>query len=134
MGSDFLVSFVTIGKKKKPDFAAARRRIERLAAMPHDKLPSEYLNTIGLPDEEEFTNEERDRRIKQLREDLGGIEAEFGDDNFEMPWRDLTSFNVDRKRVVLAGGMSGGDAPSDAFSSLERLVAAGVTKAAGFDW
>jgi hypothetical protein len=36
--------------------------------------------------------------------------------------------------VLLSGGVSWGDVPTEAFEALTRLSLAGITSAMGFDW
>jgi hypothetical protein len=48
--------------------------------------------------------------------------------------RDTWTGEIGGKTVLLSGGLSWGDVPTEAFEALNRLSLAGVTSAMGFDW
>jgi hypothetical protein len=45
MGSDFLVSFIVAGKKKRLDVNAGRSALERLRVTPLEDWPREFLES-----------------------------------------------------------------------------------------
>ncbi len=132
MGADFLVSFLTANPKAKIDFAAGRRATEELAAGPLSTWPAEFLDYAGVhldAVDKKDVNEVREQLVDGLEADLCLLELAV-----EGRRRDVWVGKIGGKRVVLTGGLSWGDVPTDAFEAFNRLVLAGVTRAMGFDW
>ena len=134
MGADFLVSFLTADPKAEIDFTAGRRAIEELGASPLSSWPADFLDYAGVnPDlsskDDKGTREVRADLVDGLETDLRLLEAAV-----EGSRRDVWIGEIGGKSVVLTGGPSWGDVPTDAFEAFNRLALAGVTRAMGFDW
>jgi len=123
MGADLLVSFVTIDKEKEPDWEAGLRHVAELALKRCDEWPQDDPQFWGGS----FDPREEATQLRGQLEDLKRCFDECGS-------RQIVSFEICHKRVLLAGGMSGGDGPTESWEEINRLVAAGVTKACGFDF
>lgn len=131
MGEDLLLVGASIPYRRKPVWKAAERRIARLQLTQAGKWPKGYVEQ-NCPDEE--LDDDGEPRIgppgavDQLREDLR---------DFRVAWvkgtRSSTVWRVGNRMLLIAGGPSWGDSPSDLFDSVARLNAAGVLVAAGFD-
>jgi len=132
MGADFLVSFLAANPKAKIDFAAGRRAIDELAAGPLSAWPAECLDYAGVDlgaVDKQDVNKVREQLVDGLEADLRLLEAAV-----EGERRDVWIGEIGQKTVVLTGGLSWGDVPTDAFEAFNRLALAGVTRAMGFDW
>jgi hypothetical protein len=134
MGSDFLVSFIAAGRKKRIDTDAGRSAIERLRTTPLEEWPREFLEDHcgDVPEDPDEAELMRDSFIQVLMADIQMIEEELSADGGLR--RDLWSGDIGNKLVIMSGGMSWGDAPTEAFRSLDRLAQAGISRAMGFDW
>lgn len=120
MGADLIVVHLEIPKKRKPDWQAASWRIAMLAVRPVSVWPK-----AAREDVESFNGPVC--AAKQLAEDLKILRAGYGGGV-----RMVTEFTVGSTRVLLTGGPTWGDAPTEEFDVFCRLINAGVTKAAGF--
>ena len=127
MGADMVVNYVTIQKNRKPNWAKATKAINKLSKTPLNKWPKAFL--ADQFDDENPEGETSAENAKVLENDLQAIKN--GWDNSH---RCFVNLLIDRKRVLLTGGMSWGDTPTDAYVALTHLGNAGITKAAGFDW
>lgn len=134
MGADFLVSFLTANPKAEIDVAAGRRAIEELSATPLGAWPAEFLDYAGVDLGERVKSEQE---MKDVRAELvDGLEADLRllEAAVEGERRDVWIGEIGRKTVVLTGGLSWGDVPTEAFEAFNRLSLAGVTRPMGFDW
>jgi hypothetical protein len=133
MGSDFLVAFLAAGRKKTLDVGAGRSALERLRITPLEDWPRDFLEDEcgDVPDDPDEAELMKNEFVELLMEDLHMIEEELSPDGSLR--RDLWSGTIGNKFVIMSGGMSWGDAPTEAFRSLDRLTRAGVTRAMGFD-
>lgn len=126
MGADMMVAAIWMNQRKKPDFENGKKHIEKLKELPVLKWPARIVtelgNCFGTPLEPAPL-------IETL---LGNLES------LELAWegnhREATFIDVAKKRILVTGGLSWGDAPTDLFREIDHLVAAGVTKACGFDF
>jgi hypothetical protein len=85
-----------------------------------------------VPEDPDETEVMRDSFVQLLLADIQMIEEELSPDGSLR--RDLWSGDIGNKLVILSGGESWGDAPTEAFRSLDRLAEAGISRAMGFDW
>jgi len=125
MGADLILEWLQIDKRKKPDFGAGRERIEDLAKKPLEKWPAAYIDRWLAESPEDF---DRDEEIKKLRADLETIEG-----GWHSTFRDMAIIDVCHKRLLISGGMSWGDSPTDSYETIDRLISSTVSKACGFD-
>ncbi len=129
MGADLLVYHVSILKEKKPDLKKGEARIDELEKTKPEDWPEYYCQREGI---EDLSEPGRMEQVRQLRKDLNEfwcwIDPESRKNSREFTWIDVGPF-----RIWLTAGMSWGDPPTEAYSVLERLCAAGVTDAMGFD-
>lgn len=121
MGADMLVAYVTIGAKKKPNFEKGFTLIAKLRATHSKDWPKEYVDATG--------DDEIDR-ITQA----GILEGDLKDlmDAYSGCHRHAASITVAGREVILTGGLSWGDVPTDLYSALDRLLLSGAAKACGF--
>lgn len=134
MGADFLVSVLTANPKTEIDFALGRQAIEELAGKPLSGWPAEFLDYAGIDLDAKWTN---GRRVAQVRAELvHGLKADINllEAAVQGDRRDVWTGEIGGKSVVLTGGMSWGDGPTEAYEAFERLSLAGVTRVMGFDW
>lgn len=137
MGADLLLSYLTIDSEKRVDLEAGRLAIERLASTPLEEWPWGYLDQWkgeDVPADPDEAAALRAELVEQLRDDLEVIEALVPGHDQAGYRRDVWVGDIGGKQVIASGGMSWGDAPTDAFESLERLGDAGISRAMGFDW
>ncbi|MGH7307087.1 MAG: hypothetical protein ACREK6_00160 [Candidatus Rokuibacteriota bacterium] len=125
---------MTANPKAEIDLTAGRQAIEELAAKPLSAWSAEFLDYAGV----DLDPRSKDReRMPQVRADLvHGLEADLGllELAVEDRRRDVWVGKIGGKSVLLTGGLSWGDVPTDAFEAFNRLALAGVTRAMGFDW
>lgn len=122
MGADLIITHAAIEADKVPNWTAARDWIKHL-----DKnivhWPAPARETFFQGDDDDVC-----AAAAQLEEDL----ATFIDD-WEQGSRELASIEVGNWIIILTGGMTHGDAPSETYERFERLNNAGVLDKAGFD-
>ncbi len=121
MGADFILSgcpdpVVADGVTLDPE---ARHRIlcARIEQLEEELLAelADYYLFIDVAEADDWRSEVR----RQLASFL---------DVFTEHWRDTTSFLVGERWWVLAGGMTGGDSPSDSYDKLAALSLTGITE------
>jgi hypothetical protein len=132
MGSDFMVSFIAAGRKKKLDVNAGRSAIEQLRVTPLEDWPRDFLEAQcgDVPEDSDEAELMRDSFVQLLLGDIQMIEEELSG----ALRRDLWSGDIGNKLVIMSGGESWGDAPTEAFRTLDRLTQAGISRTMGFDW
>ena|ERR1700737_4175391 len=131
MGSDFLMAFLAAGRKKKLDLGAGRSALERLRITPLGEWPEDFLETQcgHVPEDHDEAESMKHSFVELLTADLNMVEESVDG----AARRDLWSGTIGDKFVIMSGGMSGGEPPTEAFESLDRLAAAGIARAMGFD-
>jgi len=123
MGADMLVAALTIPHGAEPKWSRGTKVIERLERTPLRKWPKEYIEGQAV---EKFGKEERYAQARKLYEDFDLL-RNIRDD------REFACIRIGPLDVYVTGGLSWGDPPTDAFSAVDRLYEAGITKAVGFD-
>lgn len=121
MGADLLVAHLPYRADTDLDFAAARAWIEDNVGLVHERSTGE--DPADVPNDE--TAGTRDEYLRMI----GHVEQAA---SFEA--RDATILSVFEYRVLLSGGMSWGDSPTDAFNAIFDLWqhAPEALRAAGF--
>lgn len=134
MGSDFMVSFLAAGRRKRIDVDAGRSALERLRVTPLEDWPQDFLEAQcgDVPEDTDEAELMRHSFVQLLMADIQMIEEELSPDGALR--RDLWSGDIGNKLVIMSGGMSWGDAPTEAFRTLDRLKQAGISRTMGFDW
>lgn len=129
MGGDMLVACLVIPEGKKPDWAAGEAEIKRLAKLPRKAWPPEFLERHMQEDvDETLEGQERDEMIVTLSSDFNDARLAF-----DGKLRSATWLDVGGKRVLLSGGISWGDSPTEMYDTFDRLNDSGVAKAIGFE-
>lgn len=123
MGADFLVHYISWPKNTQPDWADGFKEIERLRALPTEAWPEDYKNS-GYGDEDSIPGDAAD----ELSEDLKEVQR-VADGGYT---REATTFLIgDEEVVLLTGGQSWGDSPTNMYERIDRLYGAGVIHAIG---
>lgn len=117
MGADLLLEAAVIDAEATPDWAAAERSIEELKSF--EDLHDPYC--FGAETIAEAKGALRER-LDVLREAMEGAIR-----------RDLNELVIRGARVVISGGPSWGDVPTEMFEVISNLHREGVLEAAGFD-
>ena len=128
MGADLLVAYVAIDKKKKPSWKAGISRIDQLADTPMLDLPGVAIGPAGEDLQGGDGWATKADRIATLRKNLEDLRR-----CWKSGFRDMVLLEICHKTVLLSGGMSWGDAPTENYEMLSNLIVAGITKACGFD-
>lgn len=119
MGADMLISIVMIDDGKKPDFRKGRKYIDELARKPSDKWPLEIRDRYADGSE----------LVVDLRGSLGNLILAWKGDH-----RQAADMKVGGKEILITGGLSWGDSPTELFGDIEKLRDAHVTVVCGFDF
>lgn len=131
------VAFLKISAKKKPDFEKARKKLRGLVKTPIGKWPTEFRESQGMfEDDAKKLNASDGGKTAEtwaqlLSDDLDLLEMCFVDGG--MP-RQIAWIEIGKKVLLLSGGPSWGDPPTEAYDSIERLFRSGLSAAAGFDF
>jgi hypothetical protein len=133
MGSDFCFAFIAINIGKEPDWSAAEKEIERLKDVHISKWPEYWVEVSFDYDAAKVKAGEPDLNfrlpaVEALRKTLASIR-----DLWDSGTREVGYFEYVGKQFMLTGGMSHGDAPTDAYSIINQFLESGLAKAAGFD-
>ena len=123
MGADFIGAVMMIEQARKPDWRAGREAIDKLAATPAPNWPEAYRDQWedGDPGDEL-------RLADELREDLDEVETCWEEGGRECGGLTLMGYNV-----LVTGGMSWGDSPTELTDQISRLDCADVLQACGFN-
>jgi hypothetical protein len=120
MGANMILSAVSISKKKKPDFEKGEELIAKLEMTPADKWPAEFTDRFN-----------DDLKIgpmaAALRKSLEALVQAWAGHHREAAW-----MNVCGRKLIVTGGLSWGDPPTDLMSDIENLLSSGVAQACGF--
>ncbi len=121
MGADLLVYVLEMDKGEEPDWEAARRKAEEMDT--EELLDTEYR----------FYHEEGEDSMKEmLMEDLETIEMWWT----ETRPRNLLKYPLRHTEVLITGGMSWGDLPTESAEVISRVMSPEsrhVLEAAGFN-
>jgi hypothetical protein len=141
MSSDLLVTYLTIPRKKKPNLKAGERAIQKLSKTPAWDWPEGFLDYMGgdsagtMHDTMSPLDEaaKRNEFVHQVKADFKDLLVHLDPPKDGRGLRDIAELEIGPLRVILSGGLSGGDSPTESFDVIERLKAAKVTDAMGFD-
>jgi hypothetical protein len=128
MGADFLVAFVSVPKGTDPDWLAGEAYIESLRGKPLGDWDEEYVANYMDELDDECSAEEvafvKNREANNLLEDLTEIRRVW-EGGFR---RDATILEIGDQTVLLTGGMSWGDSPTDLAEMIWKQDQAGVSR------
>lgn len=146
MGADLIINFLVIDKDKTPDLDAGFIWAETAnvadLAQGYEQYHGDFLTeTDG--DSEPYLNDETtytEAGEQALREHVKGLVSKLRDDVLSVgdpstygP-RDMAVLDIRGVRIYLSGGMSWGDAPTDAGAIMSELWDyPGLLEAVGFD-
>lgn len=120
MGADMILSAVSISKKKKPDFKKGEALIKKLAMTPVEKWPKEFMERYS--DETDIGP-----MVTTLRESLSELERAWSGHHREAAW-----MHVCGRKLIVTGGLSWGDSPTELMNDIDNLLNSGVAQACGF--
>jgi hypothetical protein len=113
MGNDLLLNFVWWAKDKRPDWDAARAYIENLTEEQLKDHPEfEYMQMIHSDDDDCSALEELKHRLLCCHDDIRSV----ADGNYD---RHCYMINIGKYDVLITGGDSWGDSPSDMFDTIQ---------------
>ena len=125
MGADLILTWLQIDKDKQPDFKAGMDRISELATKNLSEWPKEYVDQRLLDAPDGF---DKDKEIEALKLSLRAIEGAWRE-----VYRDMAVIDVCHKKLLITGGMSWGDSPTESYDDIDRMLTSGVSKACGFE-
>jgi hypothetical protein len=132
MGSSLLmVVLPTPTDGSPPDWAAGRAAVDALAFA---DLPDGLVEAVELDEEADQGAIDDDEAVlaaarARLHRRIGELEAAYGDGQEGMS-RDLSFLHLFDRRLLVTGGPSGGDAPTELFDVLTELGDTGPVAAA----
>lgn len=135
MGADLLLSWLWTTEPEKVDFEKARALIR--AEITSDCLDENEVWKPGVlerwdPNEDavfDGSDVDAETLVKVLIADVDEVEKLW---TGELEYRDAFVTDIGPVRVLLSGGMSWGDSPSETFDVLNRFGNTPAAKAAGF--
>jgi len=127
MGADLILTACAIKQGQVPDWQSGEKFLEELV-IDDDLL--EELDCSGMYIEQYENDEDA---MVDIRERLGSALDEF-QAAYEMGDRSTVYFPFGEWQLIICGGTSWGDTPSECFDAINFLEAAGVMKAMGFIW
>ena len=122
MGADFIGAIVWLPNDQKPDWKAGQQAIQKLASMPMSDWPTDFVEFWA--DENEDTKKAAD----VLQRDLECVQEHWDDGGRESGMVCVMGINI-----LLTGGMSYGEAPTDLMDCINRLGSADVLEACGLN-
>lgn len=124
MGADLLLMCIATASPDAVSWSAARHRASSLtrADLPADGAIVPGLD--GMADDEASAEDLRSRALASIAE----VEEMWEGDR-----RDAVRLSIGTYELLITGGMSWGDGPSDAYDALSIFVACGLHRAAGFE-
>ena len=133
MGADFCFAFVAIDIGKEPDWKAAEKEIERLKDVHISEWPRYWVEICFDYDAARVKAGEPDFNfrlpaVEALKKTLIDFRSLWVDGT-----REVGYFDHAGKEFMLTGGMSWGDAPTEAYDFINRFLESGLAKVAGFD-
>ena len=144
MGADFLCQYAYLKKGDQPDWAAGETFIRELFHTPRsewDDLPSmkgvimeDFIFHLDVADCEDPSNPdpEEDMRVrKEVCERLEQSLTAAKDLCEDLP-RDCSWIHVGEYQVLITGGLSTGDTPTESFDVLHDFVVSELAEKVGF--
>ena len=122
MGADFIGALVWLPKDEKPDWKGGRQAIQKLEATPRQGWPEDYVSDWA------DLHETDAEALAELRQDLKCLQEHWDEGGRESGMVQILGHNI-----LLTGGMSRGDAPTELMDCIDRLGAANVLQACGFN-
>jgi hypothetical protein len=116
MSSHFAMLHFWIDRNKEPDWALGLDAVKRWP-------PSK----VDLEEEFPGLSEEDARQV--LAEDVRSLQELYQDSHSEG-----AVIELDRKKILITGGLSNGDSPTDLFDSMMRLIKTRIASRIGFKY
>jgi hypothetical protein len=135
MSACFMFQVLSIDKGAEPNWEAGEKEINRLLGVHLVNWSSDYLEsyldewagsdkTVADPD-----MNDRTAAVETLRKELESLRQAWHND-----FQDAATFEVGNKEVLVTGGMSYSDPPTETYTTIQRLFYAGISRACGFDF
>ena len=130
MGADMCVTMLSVRIGKEPDWEEGRTWIKTLIDLPWKKWPcTDYVELYHEDlDEKDPTDEQKKAVIEAMLKDL-----ETAQDYWTGGSREVSRFDFNCRDLMITGGLSWGDAPTEAYRELDKFTMAGSADACGFD-
>jgi len=125
MGADLCISLVQIKKRVKPKWKAGMMAINAL----EKEWKKKYKPDEMMDEGNNIYDSTYPDAVKLLKEDLNDFKDAIADRR-----RDTVCIEVGIYYLYLTGGMSWGDAPTDMYHPMDRLIEYGITEAMGFEF
>ena len=119
MGADFLLVYAGLPENEEPEWERGAAFIESGGWKEGDNKEA-LLDQLG---EEKLSDDLKPRLLSALE----NVKAAWMDER-----RDGGVMHFEGFRILMTGGMSWGDSPTDLFEDMEYLLNGGVFKAMGF--
>lgn len=114
-----ILSVLSIGKKKKPDFKKGEEFIRQLEMTSAEEWPTSFT--------ERFSDEIAiGPMVETLLDNLETLEQAWSGHH-----REAAFMEVCGRRLIVTGGLSWGDSPTDLMDVIDNLLESGVAKACG---
>ena len=123
MGADFIGALVWLPKDEKPDWEVGRQTIQKLASTPMPNWPDEFVEFWA-----DGPDQDPNGPAAMLKQDLECLQ-----DHWDNGGRESAMVQILGVNMLLTGGMSWGDAPTDLMDCIDRLREADVLQACGFN-
>jgi hypothetical protein len=120
MGADMILSVLWIGKKKNPDFKKGEALIQKLAMTPAEEWPKEFIDRFN-------DDIMIGPMVDELSQSLNEVKRSWSGNHREAAFMEMCG-----RRILVTGGLSWGDAPTDLMGDIDNLLSSGVAKACGF--
>lgn len=134
MPSELLMYYLSIDESKTPDWKKGEEEIARLEGVHMVEWPEDFLMYYG----EEWAGSsvskadpdmnDRTSNVAMLKDELANLKKAWNNE-----YSDAAMCEIGTKRVLFTGGMSYGSPPSDTYTTVQKLLYAGITGACGFD-
>jgi hypothetical protein len=125
VGGDLILALWVIPKNRKPDWAAGKKAVERLRkrAMTGKltKSDKEALDVDGFSDGDSVLE------YLPTSKDIDDVRQAFQND-----FRDASLCTIPRYNVLISGGLSWGDDPTETFTQMRRVEQYGISAVMGF--
>lgn len=121
MGADLILAFAEIEKGKDPNWDAAADHINAGGWLDDDEV---IVDLLGLFREESGWDDDARSRVHSALENVM--------DMWARKYRDAGVLHLKHTDLLVSGGMSWGDSPTDSYDDIMLLRVTGALEAAGF--
>jgi len=140
MGGDFFLEYISIEKDKEPDWTKAREVVEKMGRVHISKWKDTfdhdftelferyYEEALSYEDEIQPDMNDRIKICENLIACLREIRASWDNGT-----RDSIVIELRGRNYLFTGGMSWGDAPTELYDQIGKLLCTKLIQAAGFE-